>query len=334
MENPENGHQLRSMSALEIFRETIRILRYNTVGFMAIAALLICPVSAVLLSNVLVDQMVVKRLRIRLLLVAKYSGLPLRPFIKHSCLKLSEMVISSAVCFPLYITLSLLSKAAVVYSVDCTYSRKKFDTLRFYVIVAKIWRRLVSTYMWVCMVISGCITLFLVLLISVSSLFFILGISPDLIVYLAMMMGFVFSVVLANAIIICNTAIVISVLEDVSGPQALLKASELIRGQTQVGLLIFLGSTIGMAFVEGLFEHRVKALSYGGGSSRLWEGPVLVLLYSFMQLIDSMMSSIFYFSCISYRLEALNGQNESVLEALTRSPLSVNIMTSNIQTQP
>ncbi|GFY88482.1 hypothetical protein Acr_06g0004220 [Actinidia rufa] len=314
-----SDHQFRSTSALEILRETVRILRYNSVGFMGIAALLICPVSAVFLSNMLVDQSIVKKLTIRLLLVAKSSGLPLRPFIKQSCHKFSEMVISSALCFPLFITLSLLSKAAVVYSVDRTYSRKKFDAYKFYVIVTKIWRRLVSTYLWVCVVITGCLTLFLVLLVAVSSLFSVIGFASDLIVYPRMMVGLVFSIIIANAIIICNIAIVISVLEDISGPQALLRSSVLIRGQTQVGLLIFLGSTIGMAFVEGLFEHRVKTLSYGDGSSRIWEGPLLVLMYSFVVLIDSMMSAVFYFSCSSYSMEALNGECQSVLEAMTIS---------------
>ncbi|KAI3467295.1 hypothetical protein Pfo_023958 [Paulownia fortunei] len=312
-----SDYHFHSMSALEILRETVRILRYNSTGFMAIVAVLICPVSAVLLSNVLVDQSLVKRLTLRLLLVAKSSGLPLKPFIKHSCLKLSEMAVSVTMCFPLFITLSLLSKAAVVYSVDCTYSRKKFDSSKFHVIISKIWKRIVFTYLWVCVVMSGCLTLFLVLLVVVSSGFLIMGFPSDLILYPAMVVGLLFSIILANAIIICNIAVVISVLEDVSGPQALLRSSSLIKGQTQVGLLIFLGSTIGMAFVEGLFEHRVKTLSYGDGSSRIWEGPLLVMMYSFVVLIDSMMSTVFYFSCKSYSMESANGETEPVLEALT-----------------
>ncbi|XP_058195013.1 uncharacterized protein LOC131311535 [Rhododendron vialii] len=313
-------HQFYSTSALEILRETVRILRYNLMGFTCIAALLICPVSALVLSNVLVDQSIVKRLTIRLLLVVESSGLPLWSFIKQSCQKFAEMVVSSAMCYPFFITLSLLSKAAVVYSVDCTYSRKTFDASKFYVIGTKIWRRVVLTYLWVCGVISGCLTLFLVLLVAVSSLFSIMGVASDLIVYPAMIVGLAFSIIFANAIIICNIAIVISVLEDVSGPQALFRASVLIRGQTQVGLMIFLGSTIGMAFIEGLFEHRVKTLSYGDGTSRIWEAPLLVLMYSFVVLIDSMMSAVFYFSCrSSYNMEALNGESQPVLEAMTIS---------------
>lgn len=314
----EDRH-FHSMDALEILRETVMILRYNPIGFLSIAALLICPVSAALLSNFFVDQDVVKKLMVRLLILAKFSGLPLKPFIKQSCQKFSEMVISAVMCFPLYASLLLLSKAAIVYSVDCTYSRKNFDLKKFLIIVTKIWKRIEVTYLWVCMVITGCLTLFIVLLVTVSSVFAVMGFPPDLILYPAMITGIIFSIILANAMIICNIAIVISVLEDDSGPEALLRSSSLIKGQTQVGLLIFLGSTIGMAFVEGLFEYRVKTLSYGDGSSRVWEGPVLVILYSFVMLIDSMMSTVFYFSCKSYRMEASNEETLPVLEALTIS---------------
>lgn len=109
----------------------------------------------------------------------------------------------------------------------------------------------------------------------------------------------------ANVIIICNTTIVISILEDVSGPRAFVRANDLIKGQTQVGLLIFLGSTIGLTFVVGLFEHRLKILSYGDGASRVWEGPLLVVMYSFVVFVDTMMNAVFYFSCISYSMEAV-----------------------------
>ncbi|XP_008221563.1 PREDICTED: uncharacterized protein LOC103321528 [Prunus mume] len=326
LEPPGNDHRFHSMNALEILRETVRILRYNSWGFLAIAALLICPLSALLLSNLLVDQSLVKRLTIRMLLIAKSSGLPLRDFISHSCQRFAEMAISSTMCFPLYITLSLLSKAAVVYSVYCSYSLKKFDVSQFYLIMCKIWRRLLSTYVWMCMVVVGCLILFLILLLAVCNTCSIVGLSPPHIVYAAMAVGLIFSVIFANAIIICNIAIVISVLEDVSGPEALVQSGVLIKGQTQVGLLIFLGSTIGMAFVEGLFEHRVKTLSYGDGSSRVWEGPLLVIMYSFVVLIDSMMSAVFYFSCRSFKMEtSLDSESHSILETINFSSESVGI---------
>nr|GEX25569.1 son of sevenless [Tanacetum cinerariifolium] len=318
-----SDHVFQTTSALEILRETVRILRYNLSGFMAIGAFLICPVSAVLLSNVLVDQGLVKRVVIRLLLVAKSCGLPLSSFVERFCFKFAESGVSAVMCFPLYITLLLISKAAVVYSVDCTYSRKMFDASKCYVIVRKIWKRILATYLLVCTVVIGSLTLFLVLIAGVSSLLSVIGFTPDLNVYMVIIIGLFFSVFFANAVIICDLSMVISVLEDVSGAEALLRSSVLIRGQTQVGLMIFLGSTIGMAFIEGLFEHRVKTLSYGDGSSRIWEGPLLVVMYSFVVLINFMMSTVFYFSCKSYSLENDSSiECQSVLEALTVSPVA------------
>ncbi|KAM7484396.1 hypothetical protein LguiA_000405 [Lonicera macranthoides] len=323
--NTRSDHHFQSNSALEILRETVRILRYNLTAFMWILTLLICPVSAVFLSSVLVNQSIVKRFTRRLLSIVKSSGLPIKPFIQQSCHNFSEMAVSTAMCFPLYITLLLMSKAAVVYSVDCTYSRKMFDASKFYVVIRKIWRRIVSTYMWVCMVIIGCLTVFLVLFVALSSLFSVIGVSLDLIVCSAVIVGLAFSVFFVNAIIICNLAIVISVLEDVSGWKALLWSSVLIKGQTQVGILMFLGSTTGMAFVKGLYEHRVRTLSYGDGSSRIWEGPLLVLMYSFVALVDSMMNVVFYFSCKSYSLESSDEEFQPVLESSPISSISLDI---------
>ncbi|XP_022944891.1 uncharacterized protein LOC111449285 isoform X1 [Cucurbita moschata] len=295
----EPDNQFHTMSALEILRETVRILRYNSTAFVVIAILLICPVSAVFLSNVLIDESTVKMLTIRLVLIARSSGLPLMPMIEHSCQRFAESILSSAVCFPLFVTFSLLSKAAVVHTVDCTHAKRRFEAGLFLALVRNIWNRLVTTYVSVCLAIVGCLTTFLVLLGAVCSTFYALGFSPDLIISVAVIGGLVFSVIFANAVIICNIGIVICVLEDVAGPGALLRSCVLIRGQTQVGLLIFLGSTIGTVFVEGLFEHRVKILSYGDGSSRIWEGPLLVVMYSFVVLTDSVMNAVFYFSCRS-----------------------------------
>ncbi|XP_031265671.1 uncharacterized protein LOC116124106 [Pistacia vera] len=325
--NDVSDPHFHATSALEILRETVRILRFNCSAFMLIAALLICPVSALLLSKVLVDRSIVKKLTVRLLLVAKASGLQLRPFIKQLSHNISEMAVSSTMCFPMFITLSLLSKVVVAYSVDCTYSKKQVDFSKFFGVIRKIWRRPVETYLWVCMVISGCLTTFFVLLVAVCSSLSVVGFAP-LVGYAAIIVGLVFSVVFAIAIIICNTGIVICVLEDVSGAQALLRSGYLIKGQTQVGLVIFLGSTIGMAFIEWLFDHRVTTLSYGDGSSRLWEGPLLVMMYSFVVLIDSMTNAVFYFSCKYYRTEASSAECQSILEteAISDEPTASNIL--------
>lgn len=308
--------QYPPMNVLDILRECVRVLRYNLSAFMLIAALLICPVSAVLLTKVLVNRSIAKTMTIRVLLLSKSIGLPLIPLVKKSCQGLAEMVLSAVVCFPLYITFLLLSKAGIVHSVDCAYSRKQFDVTSFYLVLMKIRRPLVVTYLWACAVIVGCLTLFLVLLAAGCDALSLLGFTSNAIVYPAMAAGLVFSIVYAIVVMICNVAVVVSVLEEGSGPRALLRSGVLIKEHFKVVLLLYLWSNISMAFVVGLFDHRVNTLSYGDGSSRIWEGPLLVIMYSFVVLMDAIMSSVFYFSSRSSSTQALGGKSDPALETM------------------
>ncbi|KAE8667650.1 Prefoldin chaperone subunit family protein [Hibiscus syriacus] len=221
------NHRFHSMNALEILRETVRIL------------------------SLIVGQSIVKSLTVRLMLAAETSGFPLRPFIKQSCQHFSETAVSSVMCFPLLLPYALLSKAAVVYCVDCTYLKES-------PVVSKT---------------------FFAFLVAACNMLSAIGFSPDLIVFAMIMMGLVFSIVFANATVVCNVGIVICVLEEVSE-----------------------------------YRHWVKTLSYGDGSSRIWEGPLLVVMYSFVMLIDSMMSTVFYFSCRSIAAETSAGERQSMIQ--------------------
>ncbi|CAL9119890.1 unnamed protein product [Musa textilis] len=284
------------MSAMEILRETVPILRAEPSPFMATLVILIGPVSSALLaaSNALVPP------------TASPSSPP--PAASPSPAPSSSSaatLLSAAACFP------LLVRTSVAYSVACAYAGKKFRPADFFAAVRRTWRRLISTYLWVCASISACLA---------CRAFAALGYPPEIVVYPALLTVLAFSMAYAHTIITCNLASVISVLEEVSGPRALLRSVRLIRGQTQAGLLMFLGSTIGMAFVEGLFEHRVKTLSHGDGSSRLWEAPLLVLMYSFVVPIDSTMSAMFYFTCRSSVMEESDEDGRALKGTQNASP--------------
>jgi hypothetical protein len=55
-------------------------------------------------------------------------------------------------------------------------------------------------------------------------------------------------------------------------------------------------------------------LSYVHGTSRLWKGPLLIPRYSFVMLVESMMSVVFYFIYRSSSLEILDEEGGSVAE--------------------
>uniref|UniRef100_A0A0A9DFS8 Uncharacterized protein n=1 Tax=Arundo donax TaxID=35708 RepID=A0A0A9DFS8_ARUDO len=309
------GVRLPPMIALEILRETVRVLRADPHAFTSILFLLLCPASGcLLLSAAALDGAVVLPLARRLLVAAASSGLPLTHFVRQLAHHLAATLVSAVVSFPALLTLLLAARAAVAYAVAAVYAGKPLPAADITLLARRAWPRLAATYALGCAAIAAGLVAFLALLVTACSTLKAMLYPPDIVVCAGLFTVLGYSVVYAHTIIVCNLGGVIAVLEDVAGVSALRRSVELMRGQTHVGLLIFLGSTIGLAFVEGLFEHRVKTLSYGDGSSRLWEGPLLVLMYSFVMLMDSMMSAVFYFTCRSSSLDFLDEEGGSVEE--------------------
>ncbi|XP_006658763.3 uncharacterized protein LOC102716517 [Oryza brachyantha] len=307
--------RLPPMNALEILRETVRVLRADPHAFTSVLFFLLCPASGcLLLSAAALEGAAVLPLARRLLAAAAASGLPLTHFVRQLAHHLAATLVASVVSFPALFTLLLAARASVAYAVAAVYAGKPLAGSELSLLARRAWPRLAATYALACAAVIACLSSFLALLVTACSTLKFMLYPPDIVVCAGFVTVLAFSVAYAHTIIVCNLGGVISVLEDIAGVNALRRSVQLMRGQTHVGLLIFLGSTIGLAFVEGLFEHRVKTLSYGDGSSRLWEGPLLVLMYSFVMLIDSMMSVVFYFTCRSSNLEILDEEGGSVEE--------------------
>jgi hypothetical protein len=318
MAHPRGGGgavRLRAMNAMEILRETVRVLRADPHAFTSVLFLLLCPASGcLLLSAAALDGAVVLPLARKLLVAAASSGLPLTHFVRQLAHHLAATLVSAVVSFPALLTLLLAARAAVAYTVAAVYAGKPLVAGEVTLLTRRAWPRLAATYALGCAAVTAGLVAFLALLVAACSALKSMLCPPDIVVLAGLFTVLAYSVVYAHTIIVCNLGGVIAVLEDVAGLNAFRRSVQLMRGQTHVGLLIFLGSTIGLAFVEGLFEHRVKTLSYGDGSSRLWEGPLLVLMYSFVMLIDSMMNAVFYFTCRSSSLDFLDEGGGSVEE--------------------
>jgi hypothetical protein len=311
MAHPRGGGgsvRLPPMNAMEILRETVRVLRADPHASTSVLFLLLCPASGcLLLSAVALDGAVVLPLARRLIVAAASSGLPPTHFVRQLAHHLTATLVSVVASFPALLTLLLAARAAVAYNVAAVYAGKPLAAGEVTPLARRASPPRTRSGARPSLPASSpslpssslpaprsrpCSTRLTLSSSPASSRF-----SP--------------TPWCTHTIIVCNLGGVIAVLEDVAGINAFRRSVVLMRGQTHVGLFIFLGSTIGLAFVEGLFEHRVKTLSYGNGSSRLWEGPLLVLMYSFVMLIDAMMSAVFYFTCRSSSLDLLDEEGGS-----------------------
>ncbi|KAF2311290.1 hypothetical protein GH714_021544 [Hevea brasiliensis] len=109
-----------------------------------------------------------------------------------------------------------------------------------------------------------------------------------------------YSVLLANALIISNLSLVLSGTERSSGYLALLKACVMIRGRTSTALSLALPVNLALAGIEALFQYRIVRASHRGqtpSSLMALEGMLIAYLYSIFLVLDTIATCIFFKSC-------------------------------------
>lgn len=157
------------------------------------------------------------------------------------------------------------------------------------------WVKLLHTSFWEFLIVIGLLGVLFASLAIVPKILFVLGVYNTEILGFWGVLGFVgvpFCVAFAHVMVVGNLAKVISVLEgECYGLESLLKAKSLMEGRRQTALIMALFSNIGFRLVECVFEFRMRK-----GIS-LWECPLLVSMYSFLLVIDTVMNVVFYYAC-------------------------------------
>ncbi|EFJ33880.1 hypothetical protein SELMODRAFT_82741 [Selaginella moellendorffii] len=305
--------EIHCLGALDIIKESVAALRAISSLFFWVAALLATPFSIVVLSQAWITSPVVENwaARIEASALATRGGVWFLPSYRAACFKLVDNLVSHAFQLPFYITLAIPARATISWAVALLYSSRKFHLHSFLRAAAlKVCLRAIATYLWICAVMLACTTLILSLLVVVTTFFQALGLSVDILFLIVATICLAFSLLFAHLVIISNLSITISMLEDIQGRAALMKAILILRGRTQVGLLLFIIATAATASIDSLFQYRVVGVpgyKYAIDlSSKLWEMPLLVGMYSFLYLFNSIPSAIFYFTCKSSCCESFD----------------------------
>lgn len=299
-----HAERFGTMGALNILRESITLLRANSSILMSIMVLLICPVSGLLLSRALLHGELANKLTARLYQAAAAVGLlHYLSLVKSIYESISQVLLSYALAAPILFTIWLLAKASIIYIVSCSYADKIPTLFTSITAGARLWKRIFFTYLWSCLVLLGFVTMAATLFLLIISLLDALHFSADLIFLTELALGLFYSVIFAQIIVVGNLANVVSILEEHYGLSALVRSFHLIKGKIQVALSLFFATTLGTAMVESLYQYRVIGIppsNYAiNTASRLWEGPLLVFMYSFLLLLDGIVGCVFYFTCKS-----------------------------------
>ncbi|KAI3777537.1 hypothetical protein L1987_47337 [Smallanthus sonchifolius] len=278
-------------TTIKIIRRSIHtfLLHYN---FFTCAAILALPFSAsiLLLSSSLLPDFLSFHSHLRSLFDA--AGFPPESeFFTILNLKLSQTISSSILVLPFSLSFLLIAKSFVIRSLNDHHKPPPS--------LAGIFNSVLQTQIWnTLLIISANATCFWVLFIAFnfleklhipSLLFTISG-------------GIAYSIVVANALIISNLALILSGMELSGGFISILKACVLIRGRTSIVLSLSLPVNMALAGIEFLFQFRIiKTYSDSGvikpTSTMILEGLFIAYLYSILITIDAIIGCVFFKSC-------------------------------------
>ncbi|XP_057517691.1 uncharacterized protein LOC130798638 [Amaranthus tricolor] len=125
--------------------------------------------------------------------------------------------------------------------------------------------------------------------------------SPKWVLFFSCIGAIFYSIILANALVVCNLALVSSGIERKGGLLSIVQACVLIRGKTSTALALAVPVNLGLAAVEALFHYRIVANSMKQNSYTLWlvalEGMLIAYIYAMILVLDVIMSCMFYQSC-------------------------------------
>ncbi|KAG8379227.1 hypothetical protein BUALT_Bualt07G0066600 [Buddleja alternifolia] len=213
-------------------------------------------------------------------------------------LKLTQTILGFLFVLPFTLSSLLISKASIIRALH----NKQEKNHKFSSWIAIFNPLLVTQLCNSLVILSANATSFCIIVISFNVLD-VLGLSsPKSILLLSAIGVVIYSIILANAYIICNLSLIISGTEKHGGFISILKACVLIRGRNGTALSLAVPINLAFAAIEALFQYRVvraynRAMAID--SSMVLEGMFIAYLYAILIVLDTIVGCLFLKSCKS-----------------------------------
>ncbi|CAH8305462.1 unnamed protein product [Eruca vesicaria subsp. sativa] len=220
-------------------------------------------------------------------------------------LKLSQTLSSSLFTLPFSLTFMLFSKAYIIKLLSGASSVYYYRLLRTYICNSFF---LLSAN-------ASAFALFFLAFNILNSFGFS---SRNFYTLFSLSSALIYSIIIANAFVISNLALVSSPSSSSGGYATLLKACLLIRGRTSTALALALPTNLSLAGVEALFRYRVMRSYYKGDRDVTLiaiEGTFIAYLYALFLVLDTIVNFFFYQSCVKNEEdEKIGGEDEYLVK--------------------
>ncbi|CAL5346562.1 unnamed protein product [Camellia sinensis] len=282
--------ELQFLSITDILKESSSIPKQSPKTFYLITLTLIFPLSFAILAHSLFT----------LPLLTQIDS----PFGSHSS-QWTKLLIFQFFYLIFLFAFSLLSTAAVVFTVASLYTSKPVSFSSTLSAIPSVFKRLFITYLWVTLTMSIYNIVFvgflILLLIAVDTQ------NPILFFFSMIVIFLLFLVVHVYITALWHLASVVSVLEPVYGFTAMRKSYELLKGRTWMAIVLVFVYLAICGVINGIFGSVVV---HGGEDYgilvRIMVGGLLVGVLVIVNLIGLMVQSVFYYVCKSYHHQGID----------------------------
>lgn len=301
--------ELQFLDIVGVVGEAFKILRSAAKILGAITLTLLLPLSFAILGHSLISEPLFKKIIRNKLLLPYEEGTSLEKETLHTLyVEMGELFLFEAAYISFVFAFSLLSTAAVVYTVASVYTRKELSYTKVMSVVPRVWKRLIVTFLWYFAVMFA---YFVAVLFAVF--WWILIIGKENLNSGKFFFGLLVITVLSFSVhvyisMVWHVACVVSVLEDRWGLGAMKKSKNLIHGKRGTALALNILYLLIMGGIGGLFqygvvhgrEHQIRVREMSANAA------LLVALQCGFNLLWWLTQSVFYFVCKSFHHETID----------------------------
>ena len=303
--------EFRSLGALGIVRESLKVISSHTKLFLGLTLTLIVPLCFIGLGHNLVTEPITGRILWDAFLSQHvHTGSDEEQTIDNDIHKQMVKLYAILAVYAVFVlAFSLLSTSAVVYSVACIYSERITSCKRVLSVVPRVWKRLIVTFIWAMIMTFGYGLVFAFCFTVLAIVFGLIFPESEAAIAVLFWLG-AFLFVGGSVYLSCvwHLGSVITVLEDPYGLSAIRKSLSLIKGKRRTAITLFsvyfvLSFVIGFGFDVWVVRGESSTLGTG---SRIAIGALLIGVMSLVNLLGFAVQTIFYFACKAYHNEKID----------------------------
>lgn len=296
--------EMQFLGIFGIYREAYRIIFSWRKIFSQITFALILPLSFIFVADIEVSDVLFAKI------LYNVEELDETQVGTRKYEKIADMISSERALFFLFkaayftflLIFSLLSTAAVVYTIASIYTAREVTFKKVMSVVPKVWKRLMVTFL--CNFLAVFAYNFASILVLITCVFLV---GPSKVVPLDLFFLFLLYLMgLLYISIIWKLASVVSVLEEASGFKAMMKSRELLKGKMWVAIIIFLLLNLSFWGLHVLFENKFVHGSSLGILNRASFGILSLLALLVLYLFELVILTVIYFVCKSYHHENID----------------------------